>query len=84
MLQGATDPRCPREQSDAMVAAIRRNGGAVDYLVYEDEAHGFRKRKNAIHAYESILNFLDSHLKREVEQNLRFQEPEPVAAGAGD
>ena len=63
MLQGATDPRCPREQSDEMVAAIRRHGGKVEYLVYEDEAHGFRKRKNAIHAYEAILNFLDSHLK---------------------
>lgn len=63
ILQGATDPRCPRDQSDEMVAAIRRNGGTVEYLVYDDEAHGFRKRKNAIHAYEAILNFLDRHLK---------------------
>jgi dipeptidyl aminopeptidase/acylaminoacyl peptidase len=70
MLQGATDPRCPREQSDEMVAAIRRSGGTVEYLVYEDEAHGFRKRKNAIHAYEAILNFLDSHLKPATEWKL--------------
>jgi dipeptidyl aminopeptidase/acylaminoacyl peptidase len=63
ILQGATDPRCPREQSDEMVAAIRRNGGEVEYLVYDDEAHGFRKRKNAIHAYETIIIFLDRHLK---------------------
>jgi dipeptidyl aminopeptidase/acylaminoacyl peptidase len=63
ILQGATDPRCPREQSDEMVAAIRSSGGKVEYLVYEDEAHGFRKRKNAIHAYEAILNFLDRHLQ---------------------
>lgn len=63
ILQGATDPRCPREQSDEMVAAIRRYGGEVEYLVYDDEAHGFRKRKNAIHAYEAILNFLDRQLK---------------------
>lgn len=68
ILQGATDPRCPKDQSDEMVAAIRRNGGTAEYLVYEDEAHGFRKRKNAIHAYEAILNFFDRHLKmREVE-----------------
>jgi dipeptidyl aminopeptidase/acylaminoacyl peptidase len=63
ILQGATDPRCPKEQSDEMVAAIRRNGGQAEYLVYDDEAHGFRKRKNAIHAYEAILNFFDRHLK---------------------
>ena len=61
ILQGATDPRCPREQSDKMVAAIRKHGGEVEYLVYDDEAHGFRKRKNAIHAYEAILNFLERH-----------------------
>ncbi|HEX7330626.1 MAG TPA: S9 family peptidase [Pyrinomonadaceae bacterium] len=82
MLQGATDPRCPREQSNEMVQAIREHGRTVDYLVYEDEAHGFRKRKNAIHAYEAILNFLDSHLKPEAEQNLWTREP--VAAVAGD
>jgi dipeptidyl aminopeptidase/acylaminoacyl peptidase len=66
ILQGANDPRCPREQSDQMVEAIRSNGGRVNYLVYHDEAHGFRKRKNAIHAYESILRFLDSTLKQKV------------------
>jgi dipeptidyl aminopeptidase/acylaminoacyl peptidase len=66
ILQGANDPRCPREQSDQMVEAIRGNGGRVDYLLYDDEAHGFRKRKNAIHAYEAILNFLDSTLKQKV------------------
>ncbi|HJP94154.1 MAG TPA: prolyl oligopeptidase family serine peptidase [Pyrinomonadaceae bacterium] len=63
ILQGATDPRCPKEQSDEMVKAIRKNGGKVEYLVYWDEAHGFRKRKNAIHAYEAIVNFLNSNLK---------------------
>jgi dipeptidyl aminopeptidase/acylaminoacyl peptidase len=63
ILQGATDPRCPREQSDEMVSAIRSNGGNVEYLVYDDEAHGFRKRKNAIHAYQAILEFFNCHLK---------------------
>ena len=62
ILQGASDPRCPKEQSEEMVEAIRKNGGRVEYLVYDDEAHGFRKRKNAIHAYESILKFLNTHL----------------------
>jgi dipeptidyl aminopeptidase/acylaminoacyl peptidase len=72
ILQGATDPRCPREQSDEMVAAIRRHGGKVEYLVYEDEAHGFRKRKNAIHAYEAILKFLDSNVKSRVVGSLEY------------
>lgn len=70
ILQGATDPRCPREQSDEMVAAIRRSGGRVEYLVYDDEAHGFRKRKNAIDAYEAINVFLDRHLKTSSASNV--------------
>lgn len=69
ILQGARDPRCPKEQSDEMVEAIRKIGGTVKYLVFEDEAHGFRKRKNAIDAFAAILRFLNSNLKRKtVEQ----------------
>ena len=64
ILQGARDPRCPKEQSDEMVEAIQKTGGTVEYLVFEDEAHGFRKRKNAIDAFEAILKFLNSNLKR--------------------
>jgi dipeptidyl aminopeptidase/acylaminoacyl peptidase len=62
ILQGAKDPRCPRQQSDEIVAAIRKFGGHVDYLVFDDEAHGFRIQSNAIHAYQAVLNFLDQHL----------------------
>lgn len=79
ILQGATDPRCPREQSDEMVAAVRRHGGRVEYLVYEDEAHGFRKRKNAIHAYEAILNFLDRHLKADEFSHKQAQELKKIS-----
>jgi dipeptidyl aminopeptidase/acylaminoacyl peptidase len=68
ILQGARDPRCPRDQSDEMVRAIRETGGKVEYMVFEDEAHGFRKRKNAICAFEAILKFLDSNLKGESAQ----------------
>lgn len=63
ILQGARDPRCPRQQSDEMVEAIRAAGGEVEYLLFDDEAHGFRKRKNTVYAFESILKFLDLNLK---------------------
>lgn len=63
ILQGARDPRCPRQQSEEMVEAIRVAGGEVEYLLFDDEAHGFRKRKNAVYAFESILKFLDLNLK---------------------
>jgi dipeptidyl aminopeptidase/acylaminoacyl peptidase len=63
VLQGAKDPRVLRVESDDIVAAVRSNGGVVEYLLFDDEAHGFRKRTNAVRAYQAILNFLDQHLK---------------------
>ncbi len=64
VIQGAKDPRVERRESDDIVAAVRSNGGIVEYLVIDDEAHGFRKRANMIRAYSAILKFLDLHLKR--------------------
>lgn len=63
VLQGANDPRVLQAESDDMVAAIRANGGIVEYLIFDDEGHGFRKSENRIKGYAAILSFLDTHLK---------------------
>lgn len=63
ILQGANDPRVLQRESDDMVAAIRVGGGTVDYLVFEDEGHGFRKSANRVEGYNAVLEFLDTHLK---------------------
>ncbi len=63
ILQGANDPRVLQAESDDMVAAIRKNGGAVEYMVFEDEGHGFRKSVNRIAGFNNMLKFLDTHLK---------------------
>jgi dipeptidyl aminopeptidase/acylaminoacyl peptidase len=63
VLHGAKDPRADKAESDDIVQAVRANGGTVEYVEFEDEAHGFRKRANSILAYETILRFLDKHLK---------------------
>jgi dipeptidyl aminopeptidase/acylaminoacyl peptidase len=36
----------------------------VEYVVFEDEGHGFTKKKNQIEGYRKILEFLDRYLKR--------------------
>lgn len=65
VLQGAKDPRVLQVESDEIVAAVKKNGVPVDYVLFEDEGHGFVKKENQIKAYSSILNFLNTHLKRE-------------------
>jgi dipeptidyl aminopeptidase/acylaminoacyl peptidase len=65
ILQGARDPRVPRIESDEMVERIRSHQGTVEYLVFPDEAHGFRRPRNKAIAYQSIVDFLDRYLKRD-------------------
>jgi dipeptidyl aminopeptidase/acylaminoacyl peptidase len=63
VLQGANDPRVLKPESDDIVAAARKNGVAVEYIVFPDEGHGFTKKKNQIEGWKAILEFLDKHLK---------------------
>ncbi|MEM1257015.1 MAG: S9 family peptidase [Bacteroidota bacterium] len=68
VLQGAQDPRVLQVESDEIVASVRQNGVPVEYVLFEDEGHGFVKKENQIKAYGKILEFLDMHLKQEVEK----------------
>ena len=63
VLQGANDPRVIKEESDDIVEAVRKNNVPVEYLVFEDEGHGFVKKENQVEAYEAILGFLDQYVK---------------------
>ncbi|SDN21359.1 S9 family peptidase [Alkalicoccus daliensis] len=61
VIQGANDPRVVKEESDQIVEALRRQGTSVDYVVLEDEGHGFSKKENEIRVYKDMLNFLAQH-----------------------
>ncbi|KAA3639798.1 MAG: S9 family peptidase [Proteobacteria bacterium] len=63
IVQGANDPRVLKIESDDMVEAIRSGGTYVDYLVFDDEGHGFSKTANQITASKKYLAFLDAYLK---------------------
>jgi len=63
VLQGKNDPRVLLAESDEIVAAVKKNGVPVEYVVFDDEGHGFTKKKNQIEGYGAILRFLDTHLK---------------------
>ncbi|HVF66228.1 MAG TPA: S9 family peptidase [Pyrinomonadaceae bacterium] len=63
VLQGANDPRVIKPESDEIVENIRKRNGTVEYVVFDNEGHGFTKKANEIRAYKAILDFLDKHLK---------------------
>jgi dipeptidyl aminopeptidase/acylaminoacyl peptidase len=64
VLQGANDPRVLQRESDDIVAAARRNGVPVEYIVFPDEGHGFAKRENQLKGYSAVVEFLDKHVKK--------------------
>ena len=63
VLQGANDPRVLKVESDEIVAAVRKKGIPVEYVLFDDEGHGFVKKENEIEGYAKVLEFLDQHLK---------------------
>lgn len=63
VLQGANDPRVLQIESDEIVEELIKNDIPVEYVIFEDEGHGFRKKENQIEGYRKIKSFLDLYLK---------------------
>jgi dipeptidyl aminopeptidase/acylaminoacyl peptidase len=62
VIHGKNDPRVPVGEAEQIVERVRKSGGTVEYLLYEDEGHGLAKLKNRLDAYPKIAAFLDEHL----------------------
>ncbi len=60
--QGAKDPRVNQAESDQIVEAMKKRDIEVDYLVKENEGHGFRNEENRFEFYEEMEKFLKKHL----------------------
>ncbi|MBO6766471.1 S9 family peptidase [Maricaulis sp.] len=68
VIQGANDPRVLQVESDELVEAVRANDVPVEYVLFPDEGHGFRRRENRIAASEAYVSFLDTYLTGEAEE----------------
>ena len=64
VLQGANDPRVLKVESDEIVAAAKKNGVPVEYVVFPDEGHGFVRKENEIKGYGAVIAFLNTHLRK--------------------
>ena len=64
VIQGRNDPRVPMSEAEQIVAAARKNGVEVEYLLYDDEGHGLAKLRNRLDGYAKAADFLDRVLRR--------------------
>ncbi len=62
IIQGANDPRVKQAESDQIVVSMRDSGKDVEYILADDEGHGFRKPNNNMAMWVSIEKFLANHL----------------------
>ncbi|GET28568.1 alpha/beta fold hydrolase [Prolixibacter sp. SD074] len=74
VLQGKNDPRVLQVESDEIVNAMKQNNVPVEYVVFPDEGHGFRKKENEISGYGKILTFLDAYLKGSNKNNAEMKQ----------
>jgi dipeptidyl aminopeptidase/acylaminoacyl peptidase len=60
--QGARDPRVPKSESDQIVEALRKRNVPVQYLVKDNEGHGFANEENRFEFFEAMEKFLREHI----------------------
>ncbi|MFT3885134.1 MAG: S9 family peptidase [Flavobacteriales bacterium] len=60
--QGANDPRVNKAESDQMVEALKKRGVEVEYMVKDNEGHGFHNEENRFDFYNAMDKFLDQHI----------------------
>ena len=64
--QGANDPRVNKAESDQMVEALRARGVEVEYMVKEDEGHGFHNQENRFDFYRAMERFLKEQMGKQL------------------
>jgi dipeptidyl aminopeptidase/acylaminoacyl peptidase len=62
VIQGANDPRVVKSESDQLVEKLKSLGRTVEYIVFDDEGHGFTKRKNELATMRASVGWLEQYL----------------------
>jgi dipeptidyl aminopeptidase/acylaminoacyl peptidase len=62
VVAGKNDPRVPVSESQQIVAALKKQGTPVWYLMGKDEGHGFRKKTNQDFNFYATVEFLQEYL----------------------
>jgi dipeptidyl aminopeptidase/acylaminoacyl peptidase len=62
VLHGANDTNVPVVEAEQVVERLRARDVPVEYVLFPDEGHGFRKRENKIEATVSVVSWFARHL----------------------
>ncbi|HKO95897.1 MAG TPA: S9 family peptidase [Pyrinomonadaceae bacterium] len=63
VLHGANDTNVPVIEAEQMVESLKKRGVPVEYVLFPDEGHGWRKIPNRIRSTVEIVRWFDKYLK---------------------
>jgi dipeptidyl aminopeptidase/acylaminoacyl peptidase len=56
--QGRNDPRVPWTESEQIVATVKAHGVPVEYILADNEGHGFARKDNADYFFLAMIDFI--------------------------
>jgi dipeptidyl aminopeptidase/acylaminoacyl peptidase len=62
VMHGEQDPQVPPQESQELVAALKKAGKTYDYVTYPHEGHGFQQPEHRLDSYKRQIAFLDKYL----------------------
>ncbi|HEX5718891.1 MAG TPA: S9 family peptidase [Thermoanaerobaculia bacterium] len=65
VLHGANDTNVPVVEAEQVVDNLKKRGVPVEYVLFPDEGHGFRKTPNRVRSTVSIVRWFERHLKQQ-------------------
>ena len=73
LVQGANDPRVTKLESDNIAKVMNENKMAIEYILAEDEGHGFQKRNNKLAYIIAMERFFAKHLGGRVSHHVETE-----------
>ena len=62
VLHGANDTNVPVVEAEQVVDSLKKRGIPVEYVLFPDEGHGWRKTTNRLRSTTAIVKFFSDHL----------------------
>jgi len=63
VLHGANDTNVPVVEAEQVVETLKQRGVPVEYVLFPDEGHGWRKQANRVRSAVSIVRWFETYLK---------------------
>ena len=62
VMHGANDTNVPLVEAEQIVDTLKRRGVDIEFVLFPDEGHGWRKEANRVRSTQELARFFSRHL----------------------